>query len=40
MQCKALVALLSSMHRLLHTRSFVPFYEGKPSGTRLHDVVG
>ena len=33
------VALLGSLHRLSHTRSFIPFYEGKPSGTRLLDVV-
>ncbi len=29
------VALLSSLPRVSHTRSFVPFYEGTPSGTRL-----
>ena len=33
------VALLGSLHRLSHTRSFIPFYEGKPSSTRLHEVV-
>ena len=33
------VGLLSSLPRVLHTRSFVPFYEGKPSGTRLELVV-
>lgn len=33
------LALLSSLPRLSHTRSFVPFYEGTPSGTRLSDVV-
>ena len=33
------VGLLSSLPRVLHTRSFVPFYEGKPSCTRLEHVV-
>ena len=33
------VGLLSSLPRLSHTRSFVPFYEGRPSGTRLLEVV-
>ncbi len=33
------VALLASLHRLSHTHSFIPFNEGKPSGTRLHEVV-
>ena len=32
-------ALLCSLPRLSHTRSFVPFYEGRPSGTKLLDTV-
>lgn len=33
------VALLGSLPRLSHTRSFVPFYKGRPSGTRLLDTI-
>ena len=33
------VALLTSLPRVLHARSFVPFYEGRPTGIRLLDVT-
>ena len=33
------LGLLATLPRLLHTRSFIPFYEGRPSGIRLADTV-
>jgi hypothetical protein len=33
------LGLLATLPRLLHTRSFIPFYEGRPSGIRLVDTV-
>ena len=31
--------LLTSLPRVLYTRSFIPFYDGRPSGIRLLDVT-
>ena len=33
------VGLLTSLPRVLYTRSFVPFYDGRPAGIRLLDVT-
>ena len=33
------VGLLNSLPRVLYTRSFVPFYDGRPTGIRLLDVT-
>ena len=33
------VGLLTSLPRVPYTRSFVPFYDGRPTGIRLLDVT-